>query len=150
MKIINLKGIILIIMTVNTLSLSAQHNKWLDSISINTDTYLYEAKTIHYFFDGKEYGIRILHYKGGWEHVGSEFYFQWIKYEETGGKIIAQKEFKEAGSRMWSMSLDKVESKYDGVYIEISASHSYDGTERIFKIKIDSIGDYDTMDSEFK
>lgn len=150
MKIINLNGIILIILIINTLSLKAQNNEYLDSISINTDTYLYEVETTYFRVDGNEYGIRILHYHGGWEHVGSEFYFQWIKYDETGGRIIAQKEFKEAGSRMWSMSLDKVECKYDGVYIEISAIHSYDGTERIFKIKIDSIGDYDTMDSDFE
>lgn len=90
-----------------------------------------------------------MHYHGVWEHLGSELYFQWIEYDETEGKIIAQKEFKEAG-RMWSMNLDKVESKEDGVYIKILAVSTYVYTERIFNIKINSIGEYDTMDSDFE
>jgi hypothetical protein len=51
---------------------------------------------------------------------------------------------------MWSMSLDKVESKKYDVYIKISATNTYVVTKRIFNIKIDSIGEYDTMDSDFK
>jgi|GEM_PF-2343459 len=143
----NIKFIMLFAVA-NTPVLFAQSNNSLDSISLKIDTYLYDVETTRLFIDGKEYGLRILHYKGGWEHVGSEFYFQWIEYDENGGKIVEQEELKEAG-RLWSMNLDQVERKDDGVYIAISASHSYDGTERLFNIKINSIGDYYTLDSDF-
>jgi hypothetical protein len=142
------RKIIVVVFLINSWLLAQESN--LNSIARSIDPYLSEVFTE--YFPNENIILRILHFKGGGEHIASEIYFQWIKHNQTGDSIISQKYFKEAGGRLWNMEIIEFTNIDNEIIIEIEAFHLYYGytKKRNFTIKIDSKGKYNSMDSNFE
>lgn len=150
MKKILLLNTILTLFLFGILNIKAQDKRYVDSLASNINSYLYEVRTERIFIDEEYINVRIMLFHGGWEHVSSELVFQWIKNSPEDGEIISQKYFIEAPDRFWLMQIKSVEKKDNAIYIKLNAKDRYSMAEREFQIMINSIGEYDTLDSNFE